>query len=130
MKARTPNDANIQERAVALFKQVQFSRLAETEPVKYVEARRLEYIKRVELIADEARANGMPELELKAVAYAIRLSSLYKTKVDVTASNLGLIKPPDMSKLSQTELEALERGDDVTVTAIARKLPDPDDTLN
>lgn len=125
-KTRTP----LEEKAIAVFKAVQFSRLSETEPVKYVEARRLEYIKRVELIADEARANGMPEIELKAVAYAIRLSSLYKTKVDVTASNLGLVKPPDMSKLSVGELEALERGDELTVGAIARKLPDPDETLN
>lgn len=120
----------LEAKALAVFKQICFEPLSEREPVKYIEARRLEYIKRVELIADEARANGMPDLELKAVAYAIRLSSLYKTKLDVTASNLGLIKPPDMSKLSQAELEALERGDELTVTAIAKRLPDPDDSLN
>ena len=122
--------AAIEAEALATFKQIQFTPLGEREPIKYIEARRLEYIKRVELIADEARANAMPELELKAVAYAIRLSSLYKTKVDVSASNLGLIKPPDMSKLSQGELEAMERGDELTVAAIAKRLPDPDDTLN
>ena len=122
--------ATIETEALATFKQIRFAPIAEREPIKYIEARRLEYIKRVELIADEARANAMPDLELKAVVHAIRLSSLYKTKVDVTASNLGLIKPPDMSKLSQGELEAMERGDELTVAAIAKRLPDPDDTLN
>lgn len=122
--------AALQAKALATFRQIRFPPLSEREPTRYIEARRLEYIQRVELIADEARANGMPDLELKAVAYAIRLSSLYKVKVDATGAPLGLIKPPDMSKLSTAELEALERGDELTVTAIAKRLPDPDETLN
>jgi len=52
----------------------------------------------------------MPDLELRALAYAIRLTSVYKQKVDVTSSNLGLIKAPDMSAASPEELEAFERG--------------------
>ena len=90
--------------------------------MKYLEARRLDYLKRCELIADEARDNGNPDLELKALAFCIRLTSMYKTKVDVTASNLGLIKAPQLEGYSPEQLLALEQGDDALVARLGEKL--------
>jgi len=126
---------------LAIFKAIPLEPLRENEPIKYLEARRLSYIRRLEAVSTAAEEiwtttvfadtkKAFMDISLKANAFLLRLTSVYKTKVDVTASNLGLIKPPDMSKLSPAELEAMERGDELTVTAIAKRLPDPDDTLN
>jgi hypothetical protein len=130
-----------QSELLKVFEGISLERLTEKDPLKYLEARRMSYIKRLEAVSTAAEEiwtttvfadtkKAFMDISLKANAFLLRLTSVYKTKVDVTASNLGLIKPPDMSKLSQAELEAMERGDELTVTTIAKRLPDPDDTLN
>ena len=110
----------------AQIRQIRFEPLDIVEPAEYVEQRRLEYVKRAELIADEARARGDFEMELKAVAFCTRLTSLWKNRVDVTANNLGLVKAPDLSHLTSEQLDAVNAGDESAIVAVARKDPNKD----
>jgi hypothetical protein len=118
----TKNRATIEAEAAQSFKIIRFSAMDQTDPIKYLEGRRLEFLQRLELIADEARANAMPELELKAVAYGIRLTSLFKSRVDVTASNLGLITPPRLGAMSSEQLKEIENANDESLSAIAETI--------
>lgn len=114
---------------VRATKAVPFEVLLEPDAINYLENRRLEYIQRIERIAEEAEVawrdaidpsakKAFMDIDLKASAYCLRLTSAYKTKVDVTASQLGLLKPPDMSKLTDTELKAMEQAVDIEGTEI------------
>ena len=114
---------------LALVQSIRFAPIDIVEPAAYVEQRRLEYVKRAELIADEAREKGDSELELKAVAFCVRLTSLWKSRVDVSASNLGLIKAPDLSHLSTEQLDQINQGNTDVIETMAKKL-DPDPSLN
>jgi hypothetical protein len=116
------NKAAIEAEAAQTFRMIRFGALNEADPIKYLEARRLEFIQRLELIADEARANGMPELELKALAFGLRLTSVYKSRVDVTASNLGLIKAPSLEGMDGEELKRIENASDEAVAALAETI--------
>ena len=100
------NKSTLATEAAQIFKQVRFEVSTITDVTQYLSERSLEYVKRLELIADEARANCDPELELKTVAFLSRMSPAYKTKVDVSASQLGLLKAPDLSGKSDAELQA------------------------
>lgn len=115
---------------LALVRAVRFEPLDMVEPSAYVEQRRLEYVKRAELIADEARERADFELELKAVAFCVRLTSLWKNRVDVNANHLGLVKAPDLSKATAAELDAINRGDETIIQAFAKKASDPNGDLN
>jgi len=104
-----------------LIQAQRFLPLDEHDPVAYLELRRLEYVKRIEAIADHANlmansegrdAKAWHELELKALAFATRLTSVWKSRVDVSmATNLGLVRPPDLKNLSGDELKRLEAGE-------------------
>ncbi len=104
---------------VRATKAVPFEVLLDKDAIVYLENRRLEYIHRIERIAEEAElrwrdstdpavCKALMDVDLKASAYLLRLTSAYKTKVDVTASQLGLLKPPDLSKATEAELKAYE----------------------
>lgn len=105
---RKRKEDTLEAQAAQTFRMIRFTPIDERDPMRYLESRRREYLERLELIADEARANGNPELELKALAFGIRLTSMFKTKVDVSASNLGLIKAPDLNALGDEQLKQIE----------------------
>jgi len=92
------------------------------EPTEWLEARRLEYIHRLEQNADWARQDGDRDGELKALAFLTRLTSVYRQRIDVKTSHLGLIKAPDLSRLSAQELEMMERDDDQMLSVVAEKI--------
>ena len=105
-----------------LIQAQRFLPLDETDPVAYLEARRLEYVKRIEAIADAANRLGTEglegfgfkaakELELKALLVAARLTSLWKSRVVDEGARLGLIKAPNLANLSEEELKKLEAGE-------------------
>lgn len=99
-----------------------FEPLALDDPTQWLEHRRPEYIRRIEQNADWARADGDRDGELKALAYLTRLTSLYKQRIDVKSTHLGLIKAPDLSKLSKDELSLLENADAEALAGIASKI--------
>ena len=110
----------IEMELVRATKSVPFEVLMDKDAINYLENRRLEYIQRIERIAEEAEKAWTEavtpdvrkifmDVDLKASAYLLRLTSAYKQKIDVTASQLGLLTPPDLSKVSESELEALEK---------------------
>lgn len=130
MSRRKKNAICSPDPVLALVKAVRFETLEIVEPSAYVEQRRLEYVKRAELIADEARARNDPELELKAVAFCVRLTSLWKNRVDVNPNHLGLVKAPDLSNLTTEQLQRINDGDAEAIEAMAKKVTDPNGDLN
>lgn len=115
--------AGLQRETWATYRKLRFDPLVETNALKYLDLRTLEYIQRLELIADEARANQEPELELKTVAFLSRLTPAYRTKVDIGTAQLGLIKAPSLEQLSPAELAKIAESDDGTdLSAIESKL--------
>ncbi len=109
-----PSKTAVEAAAAQTFARLRFDSLSEKDPLRYLNERSTQYIRRLETIADEARANQMPELELKTVAFLARMSPAYRTKVDVTASQLGLLKAPDLNGFSDTDLKQLEQADENT----------------
>ena len=107
---------------VSLVKQIRFTPLKADDPIAHLELRRHEYIERMELIADEARAEGDPDMELKALAFLIRLTSAFKSRVDVSSTQLGLVKMPELTGLSDDELKRLEHGDPLITNEMKDKL--------
>lgn len=114
---------------VRATKAVPFELLMDKDAINYLENRRLEYVKRIEAIASEAEIEWRQatdpaakiaffNVDLKASAYLTRLTSVYKQKIDVTASQLGLLKPPDLSKMSDADLKALEQAVDIEGTEV------------
>lgn len=99
-----------------------FAPLGTDDPTQWLEQRRPEYIRRIEQNADWARADGDRDGELKALAYLTRLTSLYKQRIDVKSTHLGLIKAPDLSKLSRDELALIEHADAEALAGIAEKI--------
>lgn len=115
--------AILQRETWSSYRQLRFDPLTETNALKYLDLRTLEYIQRLELIADEARSNQEPELELKTVAFLSRLTPAYRTKVDIGTAQLGLIKAPSLEQLSASELAKIAESDDGTdLSAIESKL--------
>lgn len=107
-RPRGSRNKTVEAEIMRIHREVRFSLSDERDPIMWLESRRKEYLERLELIIDEARENGDSELELKGLAFALRLTSVYKTKVDVSASQLGLLKAPDLSGKSDEELRQLE----------------------
>lgn len=116
---------------IQTFKAIRLSPLPEKEPLRYIEARRLEYIRKIEEIANCAAElwaecptpqirKAYMEVDLKATAYLTRLTSVYKTRVDVTASNLGLLRAPQLEHATPEQLAALEKGDEVVLRELAK----------
>jgi len=123
------NKPALEVELVTATKSVPFEVLLDKDAIAYLENRRLEYIQRIERIASEAERawrdavspdirKAFMDVDLKASAYLLRLTSAYKTKVDVTASQLGLLKPPDLSKSTEAELKAMEQAIDIEGTEI------------
>ncbi len=121
-KKQSSNADPIKTLTAELIQAQRFLPLDETDPVAYLELRRLEYVKRIERIADEANDlgtmglegfgfKGAKELELKALLVAARLTSLWKSRVVDEGARLGLVKAPDLSRLSPEELKKLEAGE-------------------
>lgn len=121
-KKKPSNADPIKTLTAELIQAQRFLPLDETDPVAYLELRRLEYVKRIERIADEANDlgtmglegfgfKGAKELELKALLVAARLTSLWKSRVVDEGARLGLVKAPDLSRLSPEELKKLEAGE-------------------
>jgi len=111
---------------VQTFKAIRLTPIPDKDPLHYIEARRLEYIRKIEEIANAAAElwadcpnpavrKAYMEVDLKATAYLTRLTSVYKTRVDVTASNLGLLKAPQLDHATPQQLAALERGEEVVL---------------
>jgi hypothetical protein len=101
---------------------IRMSALDLQDPVAYLEERRLEYLKRIEKIADDAHNQGDRDLELKSLAYLVRLTSVYKTRVDVASTNLGLVRAPDLSRLGEAELKRLENASPDELETIAKSI--------
>jgi hypothetical protein len=116
------NKRTLEAQAIHTFQAIRFQPLEEKDPLKYLNERSNQYIQRLELIADEARDNQMPELELKTVAFLARMSPAYRTKVDVSSSHLGLLKAPNLENLSETELKQLTSDDSTDLTEIESKI--------
>lgn len=115
--------AVLQRATLQSYRRLKFDPLTEKNALKYLDLRTLEYIQRLELIADEARANQEPELELKTVAFLSRLTPAYRTKVDIGGAQLGLMKAPSLEQLSPAELTRIAESDDGTdLSAIESKL--------
>jgi hypothetical protein len=124
-----PRKPPLEAELVRATKAVPFEVLLDKDAINYLENRRLEYIQRIERIAEEAEnawrdatdpaaRKAFMDTDLKASAYLLRLTSAYKTKVDVTASQLGLLKPPDLSKMTDADLKALEQTVDIEGTEV------------
>ncbi len=107
---RTPQDETMMGEIIS---SVRFTPLELKDPQLYLTARQLEYIKRLEMHVDEAHARGDYDIELKGLAFLVRVSPIFKTRVDTTASQLGLLKPPDLSGKTEAELKALESAIDI-----------------
>ena len=102
------------------------------DPIQFIESRRLEYIGKIEAIANAAaelwgaipepgQRKAFMEIDLKATAYLTRLTSVYKTRVDTTASNLGLLKAPVLANASPEQLAALAEGDDTVIEELSKE---------
>lgn len=116
------NKRTLQAEAIHTFRAIRFPPMEEKDPLKYLNERSNQYIQRLELIADEARDNGMPELELKTVAFLARMSPAYRTKIDLSSSHLGLLKAPNLENLSETELKQLTADESGDLTEIESKI--------
>lgn len=91
------------------------------DPTEYIEASRLLYVKEIEEVADAALERGDLELRLTSLMSLVRLSSLHRLRLDVAATDPGLMKQPDLSKLTPEELEAVQRSDTATLAKLANQ---------
>ena len=98
------------------------ARPAAIEPVEFLEARRKAYVVELEEVADAALRSGDWDLRRRTLVDLTRMTSLAKYRLDITASNLGLVKGPDLTGLTDEEIERLKIASAEDLESIVEKL--------
>lgn len=82
------------------------------DPLGYLEARRLVYVRALEQVVDEAKLQGNLHLVASTLEKLTRLSSLHKVRIDATIRPMGLQQSPKLAQLSEAELKRLTSAPD------------------
>jgi hypothetical protein len=79
------------------------------DPLAYLEERRLFYVTELEQIAEEAKSRGDYATAAKVFVNLLRFTSLGRLKVDVHGHLEKLTPEPDLSKLTNEQLDRILR---------------------
>ena len=85
----------------------------ETDPRDYLERRRLLMILGMEDIIRRAREMGMLDTERRATMDLLRLTTVHTQRSEVTLVAPSLRQGPNLTKIDEKALLAIEQGDDV-----------------
>ena len=92
------------------------------DPIEYLEEQRLKYMVELEEVADAALRNGDWDLRRRTLETLSRFTSLNKLRLDVTASNLGLLRGPDLSRLTAEQIAKIEQATPEELEQIAQAI--------
>jgi len=91
------------------------------EPLRWIEERYGLWLQKLEKQAMDFEANGDTENAARIMFWLVKLSPANRQRIDVSGS-LSLSKIPDLSALSDAELNAVELGDPATLDLLASKI--------